>query len=176
MGKNTWVVGSLALAFAACNTPPPQAWLRLEPDGAHNWAGSPQGLWVARMHGADVTLDLNRTQTRIEVVVTNRSGAPVAVCMGAEAARPTGAVGDVLLRPLEGIGGPDALPYNTMQKTVVETGWRGTFDINSPLGRDPVLGSYFVFTVEVRNGAGDVERRSIPLKATNSGTVPLGRR
>ena len=39
--------------------------------------------------------------------------------------------------------------------------------IDSPLGREPSYGQYFVMTVEARLASGDVERRSLPLVATN---------
>lgn len=176
MVKNTCVGGVVLLALAACNTPPPQAWLRFQPSGQHNWVAGPNGLWLCRLHGADVQMDLNRTQTRVQVTVTNSSAAPVEIRMGPEASAPQGAIGELLLRQTDVVGasgGPDMAPYTTMQRVTVEAGWRATFYIDSPLGREPVLGQYFVFTVEGRNAAGDVERRSIPLLATNAGNKPL---
>lgn len=176
MLKNTWVGGVLLLVLAACNTPPPQPWLRFQPSGRHDWVAGPDGLWLARLHGVDVQLDLNRTQTRIQVTVTNSTTAPLDVRMGPEASSPKGAIGELLLRQIDaagGTGGPDMVPYNTLQRVVVDAGWRGTFYIDSPLGRDPVLGQFFVFTVEGRNAKGEVERRSIPLLATNAGTKPI---
>jgi hypothetical protein len=169
MVKITWMGGVTVLVLAACNTPPPQPWLRFEPSGQHNWTGGPDGVWVARMHGADFSMDLNRKQTSIQVTVVNRSGQPVEVRMGAEASSPNGAIGGLLLRQLDAVGGPDTLPYNTMQKAVIENGWRGTFDIDSPLGRDPQPGTFLEFTVEARNQKGDVERRRMPMQATNAG-------
>ena len=49
----------------------------------------------------------------------------------------------------------------------VESGWRASFYLDSPLGREPSYGQYFVMTVEARLASGDVERRSLPLVATN---------
>jgi hypothetical protein len=169
---------ALLLLFAACNTPPPQPWLRFQPAGQHSWTQGPDGLLLARFHGADVAIDLNLTQTRVQVVVTNGSGAPVEMRVGPEAASPPGAIGNVLLRQIDappGVSGSDALPYNSMQAMVVDNGWRGTFYLDVPLGRDPVLGQYFVLTVEGRNPDGKVERRSLPLLATNAGMTPAGR-
>lgn len=163
------------LALAACNTPPPQPWLRFEPAGAHPWTRSPGGQWLARFHGADVAIDLNRTQTRVQVTVTNTSGTAVEMRIGPEAASPSGAIGDVLLRPLDappGVSGADPLPYNSMQALTVENGWRAVFHLDTPLGREPVLGQYFVLTVEGRDASGKTERRSMPLVATNAGTLP----
>lgn len=178
MMKHAWV-GGVSMLLAACNTPPPQTWLRFQPSGQHTWTAGPEGVWVTRMHGVDLALDLNRTQTRVQVTVTNTSGAPIELRMGAEASSPRGAIGEVLLRQIDGpagVAGPDMLPYTAMQKVVVDAGWRGVFYLDSPLGRDPVLGTYFVFTVEGRNKSGDVERRSMPLTATNAGTMPVDRR
>jgi hypothetical protein len=169
-------MGGVVMLFAACNTPAPQPWLRFKPTGQHNWAAGSDGLWVTRLHGADVQLDLNRTQTRVQVTVTNSSVAPVEVRMGPEAASPKDAIGEYLVRALDGqagIGGPDMQPYATMQRVSVQNGWRSTFYLDSPLGSEPVLGTYFVFTIEGRNAAGDVERRSMPLLATNAGMMPL---
>lgn len=167
--------GALLLLLAACNTPPPRPWLRFQPSGQHDWTVGADGLLVARLHGADVALDLNRTQTRVQVTVQNTSGRPVEMRMGPEAAAPRGAIGEVLLRAVDGppgAAGPDMLPYNSMQPIAVESGWRGTFFLDSPLGRDPVLGQYMVLTVEARDAAGRVERRRLPLLATNAGTMP----
>ena len=50
-------------------------------------------------------MDLNRTQTRVQVVVTNRSVAPVEVRMGPEASSPRGAIGELLLRAVDGPAG-----------------------------------------------------------------------
>lgn len=178
MKTQAWVGGMLVL-LAACNTPPPKAWLRFQPSGQHNWTAGPEGVWVSRLHGADVALDLNRTQTRVQVTVTNTSGAPVDVRMGAEASSPRGAIGEVLQRQIDGpagVGGPEMQPYTKMQKLVVENGWRAIFYVDWPLSSEPVLGTYFVFTVEGRNQAGNVERRSMPLLATNAGTMPVDRR
>lgn len=174
--KNGACLLGLILGFAACNTPPPQPWLRYEPTDKQAWAGGADGTWLTRLHGADVVLDLNRTQTRIQVTVSNSSSAPLEVRMGAEAARPSGAIGEVLLRVIDGagsVGGPEMQPYTTMQRTTVDPGWRAIFYIDSPLGRDPVLGQFFVFTVEGRDGTGATERRSMSLRATNAGTKPV---
>lgn len=175
---NKFLPSSLVLLLSvACNTPPPKAWLRFEQDGPTNWTVRDAGLYESRAHGADLRLDLHRTQTRIEVVVENASGKPVEIRLGPEAAVARVAIGEVLLRSLDGaagIGDP-RLPYTAMQAVVVENGWRGTFDLDLPLGRETELGSYgqyMVLTVEVRNGDGVCERRTLPLVATNAGTMP----
>jgi len=174
--KHGWLVGVLGVVMAGCSTPPPKSWLRLEPNGAHDWTMGPSGAWVARMHGADRALDLNRTQTRSQVEVQNRSGEALEVRMGPEGTVTMNAIGEVLLRQIDaapGQGGPDMLNYTTMQRTTVEPNWRGVFYIDSPLGREIGIGTFVVFTVEVRNQKGDVERRRMPMLATNAGTMPV---
>ena len=167
------VVGFLLLA--ACNTPPPRPWLRFQPAGPTNWTADESGRLTARLHGAGVSIDLNRRETRIEVLVENSGAAPLEVRMGPEASAPRSAIGEVLLRPLggpAGARGPDMMPYNGMQVVTVEPGWRGVFYLDAPLGRDPVLGQYFVLSVEVRDVAGLWDRRTLPLVAANTGTMP----
>ncbi|MEO6596035.1 MAG: hypothetical protein ABIP94_14900 [Planctomycetota bacterium] len=163
------------LLVAACNTPPPRAWLRYQPAGPTDWTTDASGMLIGRLHGADVSVDLNRVQTRIAVIVQNGTGAPVEFRMGPAAGAPRSAIGEALLRPLggpPGVVGPPMLPYNAMQGVVVEGGWQGTFYIDAPLGREPALGQYFVLTVEARNTAGVAERRTLPLVAANAGTMP----
>jgi len=175
MVKQAWL-GGIVVALAACNTPPPQPWLRFEPSGENDWTAGRDGTLVTRLYGADAKVDLQRTETRIQVTITNGTAEPVELRMGAEGGRPPrAAIGSVLLRQIDGppgAVGPDMMPYNTMQPQVVEAGWRGTFYLDSPLGRDPVLGQYLVLTVEARNKAGNVERRRLRLIATNAGTMP----
>ena len=131
----------------------------------------PGGLWASRMHGADFALDLNRTQTRVQVEVQNRSGEALEVRMGPEGAVTMNAIGEVLLRQIDGPpGGPPVIPYNSMQAVSVEAGWKGTFYLDAPLGRETLLGQYFVLILEARNGKGGVERRTLPLIATNAGS------
>ncbi len=180
MVKHAWLGGVVLALLVACNTPPPRPWLRFEPDGKHDWTTGSGDVLVGRLHGADVAIDLNRTETRVQVTVTNGTGAPLELRMGPEAGRaPRASIGQVLMRPVDGppgAAGPDMVPYNTMQPMVVEPGFRGTFYLDSPLGRDPVLGQFFVLTVEARNKAGDVDRRRLPLIATNAGTMPADAR
>lgn len=175
MVKNLRVVGLSVFLMAACNTPPPQAWLRYQPNGKHPWAAGPDGQWLTRLHGVDIAMDLGQVQTRIQVVVSNTSGAPLEVRMGAEAVSSEKAIGDVLLRPIDGppgVSGPDWVGYVSMSAFVVESGWRATFNLDQPLAREPALGQSFQLTLEGKNAAGVVERRSMPLVATNAGTMP----
>lgn len=168
----------LLVVLSACSTPPPRPWLRYEPAGPHSWATGPDGRWVTRLHGVDITLDLLQVETRAQVTVQNRSNAAIEMRMGPEATSSYAAIGEVLLRQMEGpvgVGGPDTLPYTSMQPQVVDAGWRGTFHLDTPLGREPGVGQYFVLTVEGRDAKGQVERISMPLRATNAGTMPKSR-
>jgi len=163
------------LVVAACNTAPPRTWLRYKPAGPTEWKTEANGLLTGTLHGVPVSIDLGRRQTRIQVTVRNASPGPVEFRMGPEASTARMAIGEVLLRPLTGLHGatgPDMLPYNSMQALVVDAGWGGEFYLDTPLGREPGLGQYFVLTVEARDAAGTVQRRTLPLIATNAGTMP----
>ncbi len=171
------VIGGVLLA--ACNTPPPRPWLRFRPAGATNWSTAADGTLRATLHGVGVTLDLGNRETKIHVMVENGTDRAIEFKMGPEGAQPRSAIGEVLLRPLAGppgTSGPDMLPYNCMQAQSVDAAWRGTFFIDVPLGRAVTVGQTFVFTVEARDAAGAVERRSLPLVAENSGTMPADAR
>lgn len=164
----------LSIALVSCSTPAPRAWLRYQPAGATTWVTGQNGLLTSTMHGAPVTLDLGRRQTRAEVTVQNTTSQRLEFRMGPEAGHPRQAIGEVLLRPFSGppgAGGPDMIAYNAMQPVVVEPGWRGTFYLDAPLGREPSIGQYFVLTVEARNPDGVCERHSLPLQATNAGVI-----
>ena len=171
------LVGASGLLLAACHTPAPKAWLRFEQDGPTNWTVRGAGAYETQAHGARLQLDLHRAQARIAVAVENASTQPVEVRVGPEATLTRLAIGEVLLRSIDGsagVGDP-RLPYTSMQPLTIAPGWRGTIDLDLPLGRDPqqgMYGQYLVLTVEVRNAAGVCERRTLPLVATNAGTIP----
>lgn len=159
--------------LAACRTPPPRPWLRYQQDGPTQWATNADGLYAGRLHGADVTIDLGKKQTRVQIVVDNATRAPVEFRVGPDGGQPRAAIGEVLLRQAGGPAGSSGMqPYRAMQPLVVEPGWRATFFLDSPLGRDPVLGQYFVLAVEASDATGTNERRTLPLRAITSGTMP----
>jgi len=174
-------LGAALVCFlaVACNTPAPQPWLKFAPSGpTKEWTTDSSGKLVGRFHGADVALDLDDPKTRVQVTVGNNTAAPVEFRIGPEAGSP-GAIGQVLLRPLDGppgVTGPPMLPYVGLQPQVVEAGWRGTFYLDEPLGRAVTLGQTFVLTVEARDASGTVQRRTLPLAAMNAGTIPLDKR
>lgn len=168
-------VGVIVVSIAASCAAPPRPWLRFEPAGKTNWRLGEGGLLSGRLHGADLSLDLAKKDTRVLVKVENRSPAPVEMRMGPEGAAPRVAIGEVLLRPLAtqpAAVGPDMLPYTTMQIVKVDPECRGEFYLDAPLGREPRLGQYFVLTVEARDASGRWDRLSLPLEAVNSGTKP----
>ncbi|MBL9079119.1 MAG: hypothetical protein JNL08_16575 [Planctomycetes bacterium] len=164
------------VGLAACGTPPPpRPWLRYQQDGPTTWGTNPNGLHAGNLHGAEVTIDLGRQQTRVQITIDNRGPAPVEFRIGPEGGAPRVAIGEVLLRQLDapsGLGGPPIQPYTAQQPLAVESGWRATFYLDSPLGREPVLGQYFVLSVEARSAAGANERRTLPLRAIHAGTMP----
>ena len=169
----------VCLLAVACNTPPPQPWLQFGPAGpVTGWTRDASGTLVGRFHGADVELELGDPKTPVQVTVGNNTAAPIEFRIGPDAGSP-GAIGEVLLRPLDGppgVTGPPMLPYAGLQPQVVEAGWRGTFYLNEPLGRAVTLGQTFVLTVEARDASGAVQRRTVPLEARNAGPIPLDRR
>ena len=68
------------------------------------------------------------------------------------------------------------VPYVSMQPAEIRTGWRGTFFLDSPLGRDPTIGQQVQLVLEVRDAKGGFERRLLSLVATNAGTLGNARR
>ena len=167
------VVGGLLLA--ACNTPPPRPWLRYSVSGRTDLTTDAEGRLCARLLGTAVTIDLSQPQTRILAVVGNPSTRAVEIRLGADAAAPRDAIGEVLLRPLSGpvsASAPDTMAYTNLQPMSIEGGWRGTFYIDTPLGRPVADGQGFVFAIEARDAAGNRERCTVPLKAGFAGTIP----
>ena len=160
---------------AACNTVPPREWLRYHQDGATNLTLVGDGNYTTTMFGAGVVVDLMRVQTRIEVRIENATSAMIDFRVGPDGAAPSAVVGEVLLRAVDGapgVGAVDPLPYTCLQPLRVEPGCRGTFFLDAPLGREVVSGQSFTLILEARSQAGGVERRSLPLRAKNSGTMP----
>ena len=175
MVKNSYMSVASLLLFAACHTPPPRAWLRYELDGRTEWAHMGAGKLGGTIHGASVSVDLYNPDTRVLLVVENPSEQSIKFRVGPEAGAPKDAIGEVLLRQIDGpaVGGPDMQPYVSMQSLVIDSGWRATIYIDRPLGRDPQLGQYFVLSTEVQDLAGETVRRVMPLVAKMGGTVPV---
>lgn len=170
MSMVRWSVLAL-LVVAACSSPPPRPSLRFQPAGPTAMTAGANGLYVTRVHDVDVTVDLGRAQTRIQVTAENRTGKTATLQVGPDAGQPRLPIGELLLRPLASTNpsGPAIVPYLGMTPVDLEDGWRATFYIDEPLGREPALGQYFVLSVEARVGEGPKERRTMPLIAGTSG-------
>lgn len=179
MAKNTCLcIVSLAM-FAACHTPPPRSWMRYELDGGTEWSQLGAGKFGGSYFGANVSIDLYNPDTRVLVVVENSGPQPVQFAIGPEAGSTNDAIGEVLLRQVAGAsdGGPPMRSYVAKQALTIESGWRATFYLDRPLGRDPKLGQYFVLGTEIRgageDGASESVRRFLPVVAKLGGTIPV---
>jgi len=164
----------LALSFAACHTPPPTPWLRYELAGPAGWADLGRGEFGGAVFGADVRISIHDPDARVKLVVENPTSEPVSLQVGPDAGDPDVAIGEVLLRELAAntVGGPPMQIYLSQQPLVVEPGWRATFFLDEPLGRPVKLGQYFVLSLLAEDGAGERERRLLPLVGRREGTVP----
>ena len=161
---------TLVLALlAACNSPLPDGRLRFWPEDPRDWSETGAGQLVTTALGARCSIDLNRRDTRIWLVVDNEAGPTLSVAVGAESARDsTPAVGERRLRPvdsdqLESVR--DFVPYRSLQAIEIEAGWRAEFFLDNPLGREPTTGTYLVLVLEVRAGE-NLQRRLLPLVAS----------
>lgn len=163
------------VSIAACHTPPPRPWLRYELDGGTKWSPLGAGKFGGSVHGANVSIDLFNPETRVLVTVENPTEQAVKVEIGPEAGASKDAMGEVLLRELDGpvAGGPAMQPYVARQPLTVESGWRATFYLDRPLGRDVKLGQYFVLGTVCENASGERVRRLLPLMGKMGGTVPV---
>jgi hypothetical protein len=175
MVKNSYLCLLSLMALAACQTPPPRAWLRYELDGSTQWSPLGAGKLGGTIQGVNVTIDLFDPDTRILVVVENRGEQSAKFRIGPEAGAPKDAIGEVLLRQIDGpaVGGPPMQPYVAMQPLMIDSGWRATFYLDRPLGNDLQLGQYFVLGTELQGVAGEPVRRFLPLVAKMGGTVPV---
>ncbi|MCR9243616.1 MAG: hypothetical protein NXI31_01200 [bacterium] len=132
------------------------------------WTKASDSRLTAVLQGADVAVEFSATSTRVVVTVENTSGHAVEVRMGAEGTPRNVQIGELLQRPIEsapGVVGSDYRPYATWMPWSVPTASRATFHLDTPLGRAPSYGQFFVFTVEARRPTGPIERRSIQVNA-----------
>jgi hypothetical protein len=161
--------------FAACNTSPPTAWLRYEPQDLTGWQSAGDGMVTTTMLGARVDVDLKKRDTRIELAIENDTGGDLRVRVGPEASQaPTAAIGELRRRRIDQTRAEDVrdfVPYVSMQSEVLTTGFSGTFFLDCPLGREPTIGQQIQLVLEVRNAKNGFERRLLSLVATNAGTL-----
>jgi len=164
---------ALALLVAACHSPPPRPWLRYELDGQTQLASLGGGRFGGDVQGAEVTVSLYEQRTRVQVLVENRTPDSLTVAVGPDAGVPDGAIGEVLLRQIDGpaAGGPDMASYDAMAPLALDGGWRATFFLDQPLGRDIKLGQYFVFAVEVADAEGQKQRVQLPVVGKMGGVA-----
>lgn len=161
-------LGAMVL-LAGCGLEPPRSYLHFRQSGDTTWVREADGTYSASFFGAIASLRLDPRHTSVEVRIRNETAAPVEFRIGPEASPQVRAIGTVLLRPLHGPpGGPDLMPYNSLQSQLVAPDWRATFYLDAPAGDAPGLGKILVLTVEGHRD-GRCERRILPLVATNSG-------
>jgi len=156
---------ALALLLAACQSPPPRPWLRYELDGRTDWSQQGNGKFGGNLLGAEVTIDLYDQKTRILAVVENPTDKSMTVAFGPDAGAPDSVIGEVLLRQLDGpaAGGPDMAPYVAMKPLALDGGWKATFFLDRPLGREVKLGQYFVLATEIVDAEGQRGRAQLPI-------------
>ena len=159
--------------LAACAALPPQPWLRYVARDPAGWTAGEHGRLMTTLLGAAIAVDLHERETRVDLIVENSTGGDLVVRLGAETTQaPTAAIGEVQRRRLDQARAedvPEIVPYVSMQPAEVRTGFRATFALDNPLGREPTIGQYFVLVVEARDSKGGLERRLLPLTATNAG-------
>lgn len=177
MAKTSCLCIAALAMLAACHTPPPRSWMRYELDGRTDWSQLGAGKFGGSHFGANVSIDLYNPDTRVLVVVENSGEHAVQFAIGPVSGGPKDAIGELLLRQMAGpvAGGPPMRGYVSNQVLVIESGWRATFYLDRPLGRDPQLGQYFVLAAEIRGEeAEQAVRRYLPVVAKLGGTIPVG--
>ncbi len=165
----------LALLVAACGAPP-RPWLRYELAGKTDFGALGAGRYGGSLNGAEVSVYLYDQDTRVLAVVENRTDDSMKVSVGPDTGKPDAVVGEVLLRQIDGpaAGGPGMAPYNPSSPVALDGGWRATFYVDRPLGREIKLGQYFVLATEVENSEGERARALLPIVGKRGG-VPRDR-
>jgi hypothetical protein len=173
-GLSVLGLSALALLLAACEAAPPRPWLRYELDGPTQLRQERAGRFAGAVGGVAVSVDLHDQRTRLLATVENRGEGSVTVALGPDAGAPEAVIGEVLLRQVDGpaSGGPEMVPYAAMSPLAVDGGWRATFFLDRPLGRDIKLGQYFVFAAEVVGANGAAERVRLPVVGKMGGVDP----
>jgi len=172
MDRRTALFLIVPFALAACSSGPPKPWLRFTAEDPKGWEKGADGRLTTEVLGTSLQADLHTLDPRIGLQVDNHSGGDVAIRIGPEATQsPTASIGDLRRRPLDQSRGEDVtkdyVPYVAMQSVELRNGWRASFELNHPLGREPSIGQYLVLVIEVHDAKGAVDRRYLPLVATN---------
>jgi hypothetical protein len=172
MDRRTALLLVVPFVLAGCSSGPPKPWLRFVAEDPKGWQTAADGRLTTQVLGASLQVDLHTRDPQIELQVDNRSGGDVSIRVGPEATQtPTASIGDLRRRPLDQSRGEDVtkdfVPYVSMQSIELRNGWRAEFYIMSPLGRDPSIGQFLQLVIEVHDAKGTVDRRSLPLVATN---------
>lgn len=166
-------------ALAACTIDPPRYPMCYAPAGAApDWTRIADGKFATELMGAKVEVDLSGSSTRIVATVDNATDRELEIRLGGEGTPRDVQIGETLRRAIDrdpGTVGPDYEPYSSFQPLPVGAGVRAVFYVDTPLGRDPSYGQYFVFTIEARAASRPVERRSLPLTANHVADQPTGR-
>lgn len=161
----------LPILLSACHATRPQSWLRFAPVSDSGFTREPDGRLRQDLGLLAVHIDLGKKDTRIEVTIENRGEGEVQLELGAAGASTTAAIGEVWRRPI-GAGNaedvPEAVPYRANDRIELRPGWRAVFFLDSPLGRELVLGQQVMFTIQTHDAAtGLHDHITLPLVATN---------
>ncbi|GAB4148492.1 MAG: hypothetical protein Fur0037_16820 [Planctomycetota bacterium] len=177
-----WILLSAALlsaALASCRATSPRSNLRFAAASSKGFAEQPDGRLRADLGQIAFFVDLAARSTRIEVTAENGGKTEAEIRIGADGASRTAAIGEVWRRPIASGRGedvPDAIPYRANDPLALDSGWRAVFFLDSPTGRDIVLGQQILLLIETRDAAtGLHDHLTLPLVATNAPPVP-GRR
>lgn len=159
------------LLLTACHSTAPRSWLRFAAASEKGFNREPDGRLRQDLGPVAIYVDLGKKDTRLEVTAENRGKSDVEIKAGADGASTTAAIGEVWRRPI-GAGNaedvPEAVPYRANDAVELRPGWRAVFFLDSPLGRDLVLGQQVMFNIQTRDPAtGLHDHITLPLVATN---------
>ncbi len=165
-------VGACAMVFAvACRAPQVRSNLHYQPAPATGWRELSDGHLAQSQQGVAIEVTMAADAPQLELSFVNDAPTRVVVRLGPESMRAAStAIGEVQLRHVDRArhdGTTDYLPYLAMQDFEIPPGGRAVFYLDSPLGRDPLLGQYFVLAIELRREGAPMMRSLLPLQATN---------
>lgn len=162
---------SLAAAIASCRAPQQRANLHYRPAAIDGWRNLGAGRYGQSLNGVAIEVSMPADAPQLELSLVNEADGGVVVRLGPDAMRAgTTAIGEVQLRHADRgrqDGTTDYLPYLAMQDFEIPPGGRAVFYLDSPLGREPALGQYFVLVIELRRDRARLVRSLLPMQATN---------